>query len=167
MTFDSERLLDGVGWKLLTLLQEDARRSYSELGRIVGLSAPAVAERVRRLEEVGVITGYHAAVDPAKVGLAIAAVMRLSGVSERIPQLTELIIATPEVLECHRLTGSDSYVLRVVAASIGHLERLIDRFVPYGEVTTSLVLSSPVVVRVIQGPAFDAHHRGHRGTETE
>jgi Lrp/AsnC family transcriptional regulator, leucine-responsive regulatory protein len=153
MTFDSDRVLDSVGWKLVVLLQEDARRSYSELGRIVGLSAPAVAERVRRLEEAGIITGYHAAVDPARLGLPIGAVMRLSGVGERIPQFTDLVMATPEVLECHRLTGNDSFVLRVVAASIGHLERLIDRFVPYGEVTTSLVLSSPVVVRVVQPPA--------------
>ena len=152
MTFDSEKLLDSVGWKLLVLLQEDARRSYSDLGRQVGLSAPAVAERVRRLEEAGVITGYHAAVDPSKIGLSIAAVLRLSGVSDRIPQLTELVLATPEVLECHRLTGSDSFVMRVVASSIGHLERLIDRFVPFGDVNTSLVLSSPVVVRVVQQP---------------
>lgn len=152
MTFDSEKTLDGVSWKLLVLLQEDARRSYSELGRNVGLSAPAVAERIRRLEEAGIITGYHAAVNPAKLGLPIAAVLRLSGVSDRMPQLTEIVLATPEVLECHRLTGSDSYVMRVVAASIGHLERLIDRFVPFGEVNTSLVLSSPVMVRVIQEP---------------
>lgn len=152
MAFDYKHLLDSVGWKLLTLLQENARYSYSELGRIVGLSAPAVAERVRRFEEVGIIKGYHAIVDPAKLGLAIAAVMRLSGVKERTAELSELVIATPEVLECHRLTGSDSYVLRVVAASIAHLEQLIDRFIPYGDVTTSLVLSSPVVVRVVQPP---------------
>lgn len=150
MTFDSKHLLDVTGWKLLTLLQEDARRSYSHLGRCVGLSAPAVAERVHRLEEAGIITGYHASINPAKIGLVITAVMRLSGVKERTAQLSALVMATPEVLECHRLTGNDSYVMRVVASSISHLEHLIDIFIPYGEVTTSLVLSSPVVGRVFQ-----------------
>jgi Lrp/AsnC family leucine-responsive transcriptional regulator len=152
MALSSEQLLDGVGWKLLVLLQENARLTYSELGRQVGLSAPAVAERVRKLEEAGIITGYHAVVDPGKVGLAIGALLRLGGVGDRVAQLSQLVVETPEVLECHRLTGSDSYVLRVMAGSIGHLEQLIDRFVPFGEVTTSLVLSSPVVQRVIRQP---------------
>jgi Lrp/AsnC family leucine-responsive transcriptional regulator len=152
MTFSSDKLLDGVGWKLLALLQEDARRSYSELGRAVGLSAPAVAERVRRLEEAGVITGYHAAVNPQRVGLAILALIRLSGVADQAPLVSAAIAGTSEVLECHRVTGSDSYVLKVVAASIPHLEALIDRLLPFGEVTTSLVLSTPVARRVIRQP---------------
>ncbi|HWQ16062.1 MAG TPA: Lrp/AsnC family transcriptional regulator [Roseiflexaceae bacterium] len=152
MTLSTERLLDGVGWKLLALLQEDARRSYSELGRAVGLSAPAVAERVRRLEEAGIITGYHAAVDPQRVGFAILALIRLSGVTDQAPRVSAMIAETPEVLECHRVTGSDSYVLKVVAASIPHLESLIDRLLPFGEVTTSLVLSTPVARRVIRPP---------------
>jgi Lrp/AsnC family leucine-responsive transcriptional regulator len=152
MTFNTERLLDNVGWKLLALLQEDARRSFSELGRAVGLSSPAVAERVRRMEEAGIITGYHAAVDPLRVGMPLLAFMRLSEVGDQSVRFSELVAETPEVLECHRLTGSDSYVLKVVAQSIAHLEMLIDRFVPYGQITTSLVLSSPVVRRVIKQP---------------
>ena len=155
MTPNPERLLDAVDWKLLALLQEDARRSFSRLGRAVGLSPPAVAERVRRLEEAGVLTGYHAAVDPARVGKPILAFMRLSEVGDRGERMTEQVIAsTPEMLECHRVTGTDSYVLKVVAESITHLEALIDRCVPYGHVTTSLVLSSPVVRRPI-GPGED------------
>ena len=150
MTFNSERLLDNVGWKLLALLQEDARRSFSELGRAVGLSSPAVAERVRRMEEAGIITGYHAAIDPQRVGMPLLAFMRLSEVGDQSARFGELVSETPEVLECHRLTGSDSYVLKVVAGSITHLETLIDRFVPYGQITTSLVLSSPVVRRIIK-----------------
>jgi Lrp/AsnC family leucine-responsive transcriptional regulator len=118
----------------------------------VGLSAPAVAERVRRLEEAGVITGYHAAVNPQRVGLAILALIRLSGVADQAPLVSAAIAGTPEVLECHRVTGSDSYVLKVVAASIPHLEALIDRLLPFGEVTTSLVLSTPVARRVIRQP---------------
>src|SRR5262245_21049814 len=137
MTFNSERLLDIVGWKLLALLQEDARRSFSELGRAVGLSSPAVAERVRRMEEAGIITGYHAAIDPQRVGMQLLAFMRLSEVGDQSTRFADLVAETPEVLECHRLTGSDSYVLKVVAQSITHLEMLIDRFVPYGQVTKS------------------------------
>jgi len=151
MTSNSERLLDAVGWKLLVLLQDDARRSFSDLGRAVGLSSPAVAERVRRLEEAGIITGYHAAVNPERVGRPILAFMRLSEVGDQGGRLGELVAKhMPEVMECHRVTGSDSYVLKIVVESIAHLEALIDRLVPYGQITTSLVLSSPVVRRVIK-----------------
>src|SRR3712207_1314014 len=111
MSFDSGRLLDGVGWKLLALLQENARSSYSELGRAVGLSAPAVAERVRRLEEAGIITGYHAAVRWERLGWGLAALVRLSGIGSEAPQVAGVITAMPEVLECHRVTGEDSYIL--------------------------------------------------------
>ncbi|GAB4423638.1 MAG: Lrp/AsnC family transcriptional regulator [Chloroflexi bacterium OHK40] len=152
MTFDSGRLLDAVGWKLLALLQENARSSYSELGRAVGLSAPAVAERVRRLEEAGVISGYHAAVRWERVGWPITALIRLSGISSEAPQVAGLIASMHEVLECHRVTGEDSYILTVVAVSTAHLEQLVDRLIPYGRVTTSLVLSSPVRWRMIGPP---------------
>ncbi len=152
MTFESRRLLDSVGWKLLALLQENARRSYSELGREVGLSAPAVAERVRRLEEGGIITGYHAAVRWERVGWPITALIRLSGIASEAPQVAAQIAATPEVLECHRVTGEDSYILTVVAVSTAHLEQIVDRLITFGRVTTSLVLSSPVRRRMIGPP---------------
>lgn len=152
MAFDPGRLLDGVGWKLLTLLQENARRSFSELGREVGLTAPAVAERVRRLEEAGLITGYHAAVRWERAGWPITALIRLSGIASEAPQVAALVAGTPEVLECHRVTGEDSYILTVVAVSTQHLEQIVDRLIPYGRVTTSLVLSSPVRRRTIGPP---------------
>lgn len=144
-------LLDGINSKLLRLLQENARSSYSELGRAVGLSAPAVAERVRRLEEAGVITGYHAAINPAKIGLPLLAYMRLGEVGDRGDRVAALVRDMPEVLECHRVTGSDSYILKIMATSIAHLETLIDRFNPYGQITTSLVLSSAVLRRTLGG----------------
>ena len=153
MTFDTGRLLDGVGWKLLTLLQEHARSSYSELGREVGLSAPAVAERMRKLEEAGIITGYHAAVRWERAGWPITALVRLSGISSEAPHVAGLIAETPEVLACHRVTGEDSYILTVVAVSTLHLEQIVDRLIPYGRVTTSLVLSTPVRRRMIGPPA--------------
>jgi Lrp/AsnC family leucine-responsive transcriptional regulator len=152
MTSHSEPLLDSINWKLLRLLQENARRSFSELGREVGLSSPAVAERVRRLEEAGIITGYHAAVSYEKLGLPLLALMRLSEVGDRGERVAALVREMPEVIECHRVTGSDSYVLKIVATSIAHLEVLIDRFNPYGQITTSLVLSSAVVRHVVERP---------------
>jgi Lrp/AsnC family leucine-responsive transcriptional regulator len=152
MSLHSEALLDDINWKLLRLLQQNARSSFSELGRAVGLSPPAVAERVRRLEEAGVISGYHAQVDPAKAGLPLLAFMRLAEVGERGERVVALVSAMPEVLECHRVTGSDSFILKILATSIAHLEALIDRFTPYGQVTTSLVLSSAVSRHTIERP---------------
>lgn len=152
MSLHSEPLLDDINWKLLRLLQANARCSFSELGRAVGLSSPAVAERVRRLEEAGVIAGFHAAVNPAKVGLPLLAFMRLAEVGDRGERVAALAHELPEVIECHRVTGSDSYILKIMATSIAHLEALIDRFNPYGQVTTSLVLSSPVVRHSVERP---------------
>ena len=152
MTSNSDPAIDAISWKLLELLQENARRSFSELGRMVGLSSPAVAERVRRLEEAGVITGYHAAIDPAKIGVALLAFMRLSDVGDRGERVATLAREMPEVLECHRVTGEDSFILKIAAASITHLETLIDRLTPYGQVTTALVLSSAVEWRALERP---------------
>lgn len=146
MTLDLDRLLDQTGWRILEELQDDARLSYSELGARVGLSPPAVAERMRRLEEAGVITGYRAVLDPAKLGLPITAFIRCSSSGS---QVGEIARRSPEVLECHRITGGDAFILKVVVASVAHLEALIDRLLPYGQPTTSLVLSSPLSSRGI------------------
>ena len=144
MTLDYIKLLDEVGWQILQSLQEDARISFAELGRRVGLSLPAVAERVRRLEEAGIITGYHAHINLAQVNLPIAAFIRINVPGERYPQVIALARDLPEVLECHHLSGTDSFIMKVVAASIAHLEELITRLSTYGPTTTSIVLSSPV-----------------------
>jgi Lrp/AsnC family leucine-responsive transcriptional regulator len=152
MALRSKSDLDSLDWKLLTLLQQDARHSYSALGRLIGMSPPAVAERVRRLEALGVITGYHALVEPGRVGLAVQALIRISGVAETAPQVSTGIAVIEEVLECHRVTGEDSYVLRVVATSIAHLEQIVDRLLPFGHVTTALILSSPVKRRNLREP---------------
>jgi Lrp/AsnC family leucine-responsive transcriptional regulator len=152
MTLQIEGALDAVCWRILAILQADARKSFRQIGLAVGLSAPAVAERVRRMEEQGVITGYHAAVNPKRAGFAIQAQMRIGGVGDRGDEFAELVANTPAVLECHRVTGSDSYLLKVLASTIEQLEMLIDRFVPYGEVTTALILSSPVTWRALEPP---------------
>ncbi len=149
MTFETNALLDHTGWQILRLLQDDARLPYSEIGRQVGLSAPAVAERVRRLEDAGVITGYHAAVDPTRMGYPILAIIRISSTGGAFGRCAEVARGIPEVLECHRVTGNDSFYLKVMVRSIVHLESLIDQLQPYGETTTTLVLSSAVTRRTI------------------
>jgi Lrp/AsnC family transcriptional regulator, leucine-responsive regulatory protein len=150
MNLHLENEPDPVGWKILTILQEDARKSFRQIGQEIGMSTPAVAERVRRMEEQGIISGYHAAINPKRLGISVQALMRIGGVGDRGEEFTALVVTVPEVLECHRVTGSDSYLLKVITRSIDHLETLINRFVPYGDVTTSLVLSSPVIRRTIE-----------------
>ena len=152
MTLQSSRLLDGVGWRILAELQEDARVSYTELGRRVGLSTPAVAERVRQLEAAGIVRGFRAEIDLAKVGLPILAVLRMSVVGDVLSEITQVAQELPEVIECHRGTGADSFIMKVAVASVEHLERLIDRLTPFGTTSTSIVLSAPVPRRAVVAP---------------
>lgn len=158
MLSDPAKLLDEKGWRILRELQGDARLSFAELGRRVGLSKPAVAERVRNLEAAGVVTGYRAEVDLAKVGLPILAVVRMSAVGDVLARITSVVRGMPEVLECHRATGADSFVMKVAVASVAHLEALIDRLTPFGTTSTSIVLSSPVPRRTVERPAPGAPH---------
>jgi Lrp/AsnC family transcriptional regulator, leucine-responsive regulatory protein len=148
----NEKLLDSIGWRILGELQENARISHSELGRRVGLSTPAAAERVRRMEETGIITGYHASVDPTKAGFPIVVYMRLAvaGGENMVSRATAALKAMPELLECHRITGTESFVMRVGLHSVAHLEALIDRLTPFGMTSTSTVLSSPVAFRALR-----------------
>jgi Lrp/AsnC family transcriptional regulator, leucine-responsive regulatory protein len=149
MTFNSEKILDRTSWKLLQALQTNGRMSFSELGRRVGLTSPAVAERLRRMEEAGVITGYRADVDPEKVGLSLTAIVGLTTLPDRYPQIITLIQNMPEVLECHHVTGNYSFVMKIIARSTTHLEEAIAQLSQYGSTTTSIVLSSPIKVREI------------------
>lgn len=153
---DSRSLLDAVSWRILGALQENARLSYSELGRRVGLTPPAVAERVRRLEEAGVITAYRLELDLEKLGLTLTAIIRLAPRGRPNSELGRLLSIQPEVLECHHVTGQDCYVIKVAVTSVAHLEVLIERLWQHGETTTSIVLSSPVTHRVISPAALQA-----------
>ena len=141
--------MDGIDHALVAALQEDARVSYAELGRTVGLSAPAVAERMRRLETSGIVTGYHASIDLKKAGYGIVGFVRLTSAPDLAPQLERLATDTDEVLEFHRVTGTEGYVMKLAVTSIEHLERIVVKFLPYGQTTTSIVLSSPVTWRKI------------------
>ena len=141
--------IDDIDRKVLTELQEDARVSYAELGRRVGLTTPAVIERVRKLEDAGVITGYRAEIDPAKVGLPIIAFVRMSITGVDYSHIIEVAEQSKEVLECHRGTGGDSFIIKVAVSSVEHLQQVIDKLTPYGITTTAIVLSSPVKRRAV------------------
>jgi Lrp/AsnC family leucine-responsive transcriptional regulator len=142
-------MLDAVNRAILHELQQDARLSMAELGRRVNLSPPAVAERVQRLERDGVIRGYHADVDPTKLGYTIAAVVRVAPATRQLDRIRELARESPEVVECHRITGEDCFFLKLHLRAIDDLEPLLDRFTPYGRTTTSIIHSSPVDGRAL------------------
>jgi Lrp/AsnC family transcriptional regulator, leucine-responsive regulatory protein len=141
--------LDPTDWRLLSELQRSGRASYAELARAVAMSPSAVAERVRRLEEAGVVTGYRASVSPVAVGLEIMAFVRLRYPTGNYRPFHALLGATPEVVEAHHVTGEDCFILKVVARSMRHLEAVTGRIAGLGSVTTSVVYSSPLVHREI------------------
>src|SRR5512133_4295891 len=136
--------LDEINRRLLEELQTDGRVAFAELGRRVGLSAPAVAERVGRLEREGVITGYRAEVDPRAIGYQLAAVVRVRPFARQIHKIPEIAARTPEIVGCERITGEDCFLLRLHVREMEDLEPVLDRFTPYGQTTTSIVHSAPV-----------------------
>ncbi|HTK07056.1 MAG TPA: Lrp/AsnC family transcriptional regulator [Ktedonobacteraceae bacterium] len=142
MTLQFDNLLDDTGWQILSLLQDNARLSFRDLGKKVGLSAPAAAERVRRMEEAGIIRGYRAEVDLEKLGLSLLAFIRLSVPKEDSNYIAEQLKEIPEILECYRVLGVDTFLMKVSVPSVEHLERVIDRLRRYGQSTTSIVLSA-------------------------
>jgi Lrp/AsnC family transcriptional regulator, leucine-responsive regulatory protein len=143
------QLTDATNLKLLTELQEDARLSLAELGRRVGLSSPAVADRLKRLEDEGVITGYRAEVNPRALGYALGVVIRIRPAPRQLAAVAQLARDTPEVLECHRVTGDDCYVMTAYVRDVEHLEQVIDQFAAYGQTTSSIMQSSPVPRRTL------------------
>ncbi|MBE3559776.1 MAG: Lrp/AsnC family transcriptional regulator [Ktedonobacteraceae bacterium] len=150
MALENGKLLDETGWRLLQELQQNARLSYSELGQRVGLSAPAVADRIHRLEEAGIITGYRVQLNLSKLGLPVTAIIRLGNIAGQSCNLiAQRVSEIPEVLECSRVTGSDAVIIKVAAASVTHLERVIDQLAAHGPPTTSIVLSKPIQRQVI------------------
>ena len=164
MAFDPEQPFDDTDLRILAELQDNARITYSELGRRVSLTPPAVADRVRRLEEAGVITGYRVDLDLERVGLPIMAFVRMRAAGDldclELGRKTEDI---PEVLECHRVTGEDSYIAKVAVRSVEHLQELIDGLMPHAETITSIVLSSPVTHRVVDPRRPAEEPRNRRG----
>jgi len=139
--------LDAVNVRLLNELHDDPRMSMSELARRVGMSAPAVTERVQRLENAGVIKGFRMEVDPAALGMPVTALVRVRPGPGQLPKIAQAARDTPQVVECHRITGEDCFYLKVHAPSIQHLEEVLDQFLLFGQTTSSIVVSTPVPPR--------------------
>lgn len=150
MTIDSASSPDEYGRKLLEALQQDARLSFADLGRRVGLSPSATAERMRRMEEDGIIRRYTIEIDREALGLPILAYIRMTCEGQRYQPFLKFVKTLAEVRECHHVTGGEAFILQVTTASIAELERTIERLLAYGIPTTSIVLSSPVVRRAYE-----------------
>jgi Lrp/AsnC family leucine-responsive transcriptional regulator len=142
LSIESE--LDETGRRILSILQAEGRIGFSELGRRVGLSAPAVADRVRRMEDTGLITGWRADVDRTRLGWGITAFMRVTCAGEKYQAVRRLAHDLPEVIDCHHVTGEDCFYIKMAVGSVQHLERVIDRFRDLGRTVSSVALSTVV-----------------------
>ncbi|HEV3044961.1 MAG TPA: Lrp/AsnC family transcriptional regulator [Roseiarcus sp.] len=162
----SELLRDQRNVELLRLLGDDPRMGLSELARRVGMSAPAVRERLIRLEEAKVIVGYRLLIDPSALGYPILAFIRIRPTPGQLAKVAELARARPEVVECHRVTGEDCFILKVHLPALDDLDEVLDRFLVFGQTTTSLVQSTPVPPRPLPliggGQASAAKSNGKR-----
>lgn len=136
--------MDDIDCEILGELQTNARIPFAELGRRVGLSTPAVIERVRRLEDSKVIMGYRALVDPSRVGLPVRAFVKVTVAGDKLTKFATLVRNLPEVLECHRVTGAESFMVQVAVRDVSHMEEVIDSMMPYVATNTSMILASPV-----------------------
>ena len=159
--------LDRTDWRLLAELQRDGRASFAELARAVSMSASAVAERIRRLEESGVIAGYQATINPERIGLTVMAFVRLRYPTGNYRPFHAMLDTTPEIVEAHHVTGEDCFLLKVAARSMRHLESVAGRLATLGAVTTTVVYSSPLPRREISPDAVQprdpaARRRVHR-----
>jgi len=152
MAFDSATI-DATDWKILKITQQDGRISFAEIGRRVRLTAPAVAERVRRLEDRGVLLGVHASVSLEHAGRPLLVFVRLKTTPGQYKRFHDFARQSPEVIAAHHVTGSEAYILEAALSSVAHLETFIAEMSAFGETSTSIVLSSPVRKHAIE-PAF-------------
>lgn len=144
MDFQYEKLLDQIGLKILSVLQENARMPLSRIGNEVGLSAPAVAERMRKLEEAGVIKGYHARIDPEAVGRSVSAFINLTTDSRNYTAVKTLAADMHQITSCHHISGDASFIIHVQVEDLPALESVVERLSPFGQTQTAIVLSTPV-----------------------
>src|SRR5579872_1719129 len=152
--------IDATDAKLVNVLADNSRNSIADLARLVNLSAPAVAERMKRLEEAGVIEGYTLSINPKALGLPIAAWLRIRPLPGQLAKVADLLRGLPEVVECDRITGDDCFMARAQVTSIEALEKLIDQILPYATTNTSIIQSSPVRRRVfLNSEPVDASRR--------
>lgn len=156
MALQKENPLDSTDWHILRELQHDARLSYRELGRRVGLSAPGTAERVRKLEDAGVLAGYHAQLNLEKVGLSLSAWIQLRCAPGKCLLKTTSAADFPEVMEMHKLSGQYCALLKVVVPGVAHLEACLERLGEHGELTSNIVLFSPLTGRILEKELSEA-----------
>jgi Lrp/AsnC family leucine-responsive transcriptional regulator len=149
----SALLTDARNVKLLRLLCDDPRMSISELARRIGMSAPAIRERIQRLTEAQLIKGYRLEIDPRALGFPIAAFVRIRPMPGKLPRIVELAQRMPQVSECHRITGEDCFILKVHFETLDSLDVILDQFLAFGQTTTSLIQSTPVPPRSLPLPA--------------
>jgi Lrp/AsnC family leucine-responsive transcriptional regulator len=137
-------LMDALNWKILKCLQENARQSNAKIGRIVGISSPAVSERIKKMEDVGVINGYKTIVSPYEVGYQLKAIITIRAFMGKLKPFLTKVKSFDEVLNCYRITGNENFVLEVMLKDQKHLEQFIDQLISYGETKTQIVLSNVI-----------------------
>jgi Lrp/AsnC family leucine-responsive transcriptional regulator len=140
--------LDAIDTRIIQALSQDGRVSTAELARRVGLSPPSVAERVKRLEENGVIEGYAAQINPAALGYALSAYLRIRPVPGELAKVAAILAEIPSIVECDRVTGDDCFIARAHLKSVEELEQVIDRIIPFAMTNTAIIQSSPVARRL-------------------
>lgn len=145
-------ILDGLNWKILKCLQENARQSNSEIGRKVGITSPAVSERIKKMEDAGIIQSYDAIISPYEVGYQLKAIITLRAFMGMLKPFMEKVKTYDEVLNCYRITGNENFVMEVVLKNQKHLESFIDQLIVYGETKTQIVLSKVVKNKPIKPP---------------
>lgn len=136
--------IDNLNWKILECLQENARESFANIGRKVGLTAPAVAERVKKMEDLEILLGYRAMVSHAKTGHQLKAIITLRAFMGKLKPFLSLVVSLDEVINCYRITGNENIVMEVVLKDQFHLEKFIDKLIQYGETRTHIILSNVV-----------------------
>jgi Lrp/AsnC family leucine-responsive transcriptional regulator len=155
----AEPLKDERNVELLRLLRDDPRASISELARQIGMSAPAVRERIQRLEEAGIIRGYRLEIDPRALGYPLAVFIRVRPMPGKLPMIAKLAASLPQVTECHRITGEDCFIMKVYLDSLDNLDVILDQFLAYGQTTTSIAQSTPVPQRHLPLPGENSSRR--------
>ena len=145
--YQTNPVLDSVNLQIIRHLQADPRMAMKALARLIGMSGPSVTERVQRLEDAGVIRGARLEIDQRAIGLNVTAFVRVRPMPGALSKIAELAQSTPEVVECHRVTGEDCFVMKVLVAQVEDLEAVLDDFLQYGSTTSSIVQSTPVALR--------------------
>jgi len=142
--------IDSINWKILEILQENARQSNTQIARYVGISSPAVAERIRKLEDAGIIEGYNTKIEPFEVGYQLRALITVRAFMGRLKPFLEKVKSFDEVINCYRITGNENIVMEVILHNQKHLEQFIDQLITYGETKTQIILSNVINDRIIK-----------------